>query len=91
MNDLTITLTQSELCVLQCALSEAIAATMEEQMSADEAQFRALDKSLDLFHGLQRKLRRFDDAHQAQPDPRCDAYEQTDRTAWVSDFQESAA
>jgi hypothetical protein len=90
MNEHQITLTRAELCLMLCALSEATAATMEAQMSADEAQFRALDRTLDLYLALRRKLRRFEGGPDRTDHAAFDAYEATDRSAWVSDLAGAA-
>jgi hypothetical protein len=82
-----ITLNRAELCLLLCALSEATAVTMEAQMSADEAQFKALDRTLDLYLALRRKLRLFEDGANPADQSTHDAYEATDRTAWVGDLE----
>lgn len=91
MNDISMTVTRAELCAMQCAISEAIAATLEAQMSADELGFRALGRHLDIYQALQRKLRRIEEAHTVRTDPRFYAYEATDRTAWVGELPQVAA
>lgn len=90
MNDISLTITRAELCAMQCALSEAVTATLEAQNIADELSFRALDRHLDLYQALQRKLRRIEEAHLARHDPTIDAYEQTDRDAWVGELPQVA-